>query len=209
MNYSESTIQNVNKQIENVITKNTHIGLSISGGFDSTVLTFIVLNYITTNKLSTKLSIITVPRFDDSVVHSNRVIKHFNDYFKLELSLLVKGDPTLHHSMQVYSGLKQCLLEYDDIVIILGDTKNPEILASDSNAPVRVKSQTTKVFQPFIEYDKTLILQLANYFGILNDVSALTHTCTQSKLLRCTNCWQCRERKWAFDQLNYKDIGNM
>lgn len=59
MNYSESTIQNVNKQIENVITKYP-IGLSISGGFDSTVLTFIVLNYITTNKLSTKLSIITV-----------------------------------------------------------------------------------------------------------------------------------------------------
>ena len=183
---------------------NKKIGFFISGGFDSMVLLFFCCLLKKEHSLNTEFKIFTVPRYDDSEAHSNRVIDYISKKLNMKFDVNLVGNPDLHHSIQVFSGIRESLKLVDSI--LLGDTKNPEHLP---NGPLRVKSTTKRVVQPFFQYTKKDTVELAIKLDIIKEISSLSHTCTQSNLLRCNQCWQCRERAWGFSQNNYTDIGTM
>lgn len=193
-------------EIESKIKSSPNIGLFLSGGFDSTTLAYTVLDIISKNNYESKIVYYTVPRYDDSELHSNRIVRWLNSRYSINTNIKIVGDPDLHHSQQVISGIKECLKEDSTVTLFLGDTKNPDDLP---NGPIRIVSKYDYIYQPFIEYDKTITLQIANHFNIINDVSLISHTCTESKKIRCNKCWQCKERIWAFNKLNYIDVGLM
>lgn len=193
-------------EIKSLCISNKKIGIFCSGGFDSTVLLYTMVKTISDNRIDCDLVVYTVPRYDDSARHVDRITKWVFGVIPLQYSIKHVGDPDLHHSQQVRSGVIQSL-KHDRDVLILGDTMIPEHLLEGS--PTRVRSPIDNIVQPFFEYDKRLTLQIAQHYGILDNVAELSHTCTDSKDLRCGKCWQDGERAWAFNSLGLVDVGTM
>lgn len=202
-----SEIEKIFYDIDKKLKLCTNIGIFVSGGFDSSVLGFTTLYLIKNHHHDVNIKFFTVPRHDDSKKHSERIVFWLcNLYENIDSNVYELGNPNLHHSNQVSSGVKECISKHKSITIFLGDTKNPSHLM---NGPVRIKSVYNNIYQPFLDYDKTITLKIANHFNILNKISEISHTCTESKSLRCGTCWQCKERKWAFNELNFVDTGTM
>lgn len=199
----------ITKTIEQLVKSHDRLGLFISGGFDSTTLFYLLCKTMQTVNPSIELLIFTVPRYDDSVIHANRVFEWIKSEFpELRLSSEHVGNPDLHHTKQVTNGINQVTYQHKRLQLIVGDTKNPDEYLGQPG-PERPSSDSSLVMQPFLEYDKTTVLQLALDMGVLDKISEISHTCTESKTLRCNMCWQCKERAWAFKKLELTDVGTM
>lgn len=194
--------------INNFVDTSSHIGLFISGGFDSCLLAELVFRRIDEIKSINKITIYTVPRYDDSSVHASRICCWLKErYPNISFDTQLVGNPNEHHSQQVLSGILESI-ENSNVRIVLGDTAISADMLEES-APTRIESKNPQIVQPFLDYDKTLTISMANDLGLLEEISKLTHTCTESKTLRCRVCWQCRERAWAFTKLGLVDKGTM
>lgn len=186
-----------------------NVGIFISGGFDSTILLYILCKIIANEGLDIAVKVFTVPRYDDSTVHADRVLVWIRSIFNsIEFVVEHIGDPDLHHSKQVLSGIQAVRVKLPELSILLADTSIPLELQTP-DAPQRVKSHNSLIIQPFIDYDKRTTVTLAEEMGKLDEIARISHTCTQSKLWRCSNCWQCYERAWAFKSLGLNDCGKM
>lgn len=195
--------------LRQVLQTNRSIGMFLSGGFDSTTLAYLVFTILAEDTTpSTDITIYTVPRYDDSAVHVDRVMAFLHKEFpSIMYNTKLVGDAEVHHSKQVLSGVEEALALADD-VLLLGVTKNPDVYIGRGE-PVRTATTFKRIIKPFISHDKSTVITLANELGVLDDISKVSHSCTQSKAVRCNTCWQCLERKWAFDKLGLKDIGTM
>lgn len=199
-----SVIDFINKFVDT----SSHIGIFISGGFDSCLLAELVFRHIDEIKSISKVTIYTVPRYDDSSVHADRICSWLKErYPAISFDTQLVGNPNEHHSRQVLSGILESI-ENSNVKILLGDTAISADMLEES-APMRIESKNPQIIQPFLDYDKTLTVSMANDLGLLDEISKLTHTCTESKTLRCSVCWQCRERAWAFNKLGLVDKGTM
>lgn len=192
-------------KIKEIIGLNKRIGVMVSGGLDSTLLLYLVASYFP--KFGKTLVAFTVPRTDDSIVHAERVVKWVEDTFNMQIERQEVGDPTLFHSRQVNSGVEQAVDMAE--IVLLGDTWLPTVKLKGST-PIRYENKHPKVNQIYLKlkFNKIDTVSIANELG-LHSVFTLSHTCTQSKDIRCSNCWQCSERAWAFEQLELTDPGEM
>lgn len=177
------------------------VAVFISGGFDSTVLAYTLLH------LQIDCKLFTIPRHDDSLTHANRIKDWLNTKWNKNLDITIVGNPDLHHNDQLASGIKDCLIKTNHKIFI-ANTKNPPV-NFPGKAPIRAESHNPRVYAPFNHVDKRTTIKIAMHLNILNDVMNLSHSCTQSKLLRCGQCWQCYERQWAFKELDIHDEGTM
>ena len=197
------------EDIRRIVRIYRRIGISISGGFDSALLSYLI--HDTRSMLGTEniIEFFTVPRYDDSVIHAQRIIKYLDNIFNNDIPSkhTLVGNPDLYHSLQVDSGLRE-MLEYNRIDIVLA---GENIVPSEDEVPggpIRYRGKSIKLYKPFFDYTKDILVQLAIDMNLI-DIMKITHTCTESKTLRCNMCWQCRERAWAFRQCNYTDPGTM
>lgn len=186
-----------------------NVGIFISGGFDSTTLLYLLCKIIANEGLDIAVKVFIVPRYDDSTVHASRILVWISSIFNsIEFVVEHIGDPGLHHSKQVLSGIHAVRVKWPELPMLLADTNIPPELQTPA-APKRVKSHNSLIIQPFIDYDKRTTVMLAEDLGKLDEISRISHTCTESKLWRCNKCWQCLERAWAFNRLNLSDCGKM
>lgn len=194
--------------LETHLSNRSHVGMFCSGGFDSTTVAYCVFKHVHNCRPDMKITVFTVPRTDDSLVHSRRILNWLSDCFpETRYTHEIVGDPNLYHSDQVRSGINQALNQYQNLVVVLGDTGIPPELKT--NSPERFVNKNVRVIQPFIHSLKTETILLANELKILDQVAKLSHSCTESTTTRCNLCWQCRERAWAFNQTNQIDRGTM
>jgi hypothetical protein len=206
------TINIMNNQIlsniESVLLKHKTIGLLVSGGFDSTLLSYLVHETRDRLKTGNVFEFFTVPRHDDSVIHAKRIIDFIDNKFnQTSTAWHIVGDPDLHFTQQVSSGIAEAISHYNFEILLTGDNIVPP---EDEvpGGPPRKRGNHPKLYKPFFDYTKDVMLQLAIDKG-LTDIMEITHTCTESKTLRCNLCWQCRERAWAFRKCGYIDPGTM
>lgn len=182
------------------------IGFFISGGFDSTVLLLAACEIRKRCDLNIEYLGITVPRSDNSLNHANRIVTYINSKFLSTIDVIGLGSPYLHHSVQVADGCTRAKNRNLADLYLLADTAIPRGLEKD--APKRVKSTDDLFYQPWFYETKDHVVKLAQE---LNDpeIDLITHSCTESKTIRCGECWQCKERKWAFDTVGIEDFGKM
>ena len=180
----------------NTINSNNKIGVLLSGGMDSALLLYLLALY-TPNQINCY----TVPKHDGADLYVNSIIDWINTRLKknIEHSFRV-GNPNLHHEHIVGNAL-YLLKNECDIFYLAGNAYPPSILP---NGPRRVRVQSVNVKQPFFDCYKTDILQGYVTWGV-TDLLKLTHSCTEQKIGRCNECWQCKERAWAFNELNMID----
>ena len=195
--------QSLKRELKPILSFNSSVAVMVSGGLDSGLLLYTCALVKSEQGLSTTLTALTVPRADDSVTHSERIVSWINLCFSTDIQIKQCGDPNTHHSLQVWSGVSENIEDFD--LILLGDTTNPEHF---EKGPNRILVRNPKVRQPLFDYDKKDIVAMIKHLE-LKDLINLSHTCVASKTLRCGNCWWCRERAWGFAENNYIDTGTM
>lgn len=201
-------LQTIKKQLLDILKYSKKAGIFISGGFDSGLLLYLIGNTIKQNNLHTEVIIFVVPRFDDSIIHATRIANWVGQITDMRYKIIQVGNPTLHHSEQVESGIIEVLNNLDGIdAIFTGATTNPSI-SLPGEAPRRGRPAAQIVHRLLLPYNKSATVQMVIELGLI-DLMLLSHTCTQSKNIRCGKCWQCSERAWGFAQNNYTDPGSM
>jgi len=213
--------------LEDIVKNNRTVGISVSGGLDSTLLAYLLHDIKYKLNSDVELKYFCVPRPDDSAIHVERIVKYIDNHFNQPPSTIhIVGDGSLHHAEQVKSGMREAVNKYQLDVLITGVTKTPEscdppeylpnyeygkFIDKDGkayNGPVRVKPQNPKFINPFWDVTKVETVKLMKELK-LDFIPQITHTCTGSKLLRCGKCWQCCERAWAFYKNDLIDTGTM
>lgn len=207
--------------LEQIVKSNHKIGVSISGGLDSTLLAYLVQDIKHKNNLSCSIEYFCVDRPDNSVFHATRIVKYIDSLFNQpESTIHIVGDGSLHHTEQVKSGMREAVQKFDIDILLTGVTKTPEsckppeylpnyhydTVSKSYNGPVRVKTQNPKFVNPFWDITKEETVRIIKELD-LSFIPKITHSCTGSKTLRCNKCWQCCERSWAFSKNNLVDNG--
>ena len=213
--------------LENLIKSHKTIGISISGGIDSTLLAYLLHDIKYKTNSDVKLVFFCVPRPDDSIIHAQRIVDYIDKEFNQSPSQLHSvGNGDLYHAEQVKSGMREAIQKYELDILVTGVTKNPEDLDPPQylpnykyntfqnpdgtyyNGPIRVKPLNPKFISPFWNISKEETVKLIKELN-LTEIPNITHTCTGSKDIRCNKCWQCCERAWAFYKNNMIDTGTM
>lgn len=194
------------------------VGLSFSGGADSSLLLYILL----TNKKE-PLEIFTMAadvkgrssakvaaNVIDQCVHltGNNNINHHVRYtdrqnntklFQYPTELLNEGKINAVYTALTANPPKEIADSF------LGAEKNTEQIIRD---PLIIRpTWRDKWFHPFINIDKIKIAEMYKSMNLIDTLFPITRSCElkyppDNYLGHCKNCWWCKERCWAFNRYN-------
>jgi hypothetical protein len=196
------------QHLENIVVSSKNIGVLGSGGLDSGVLIFLLLQLSSNKGINNRIKVFTVPRIDDSKIHATSIVHYLEQKFNRNLGHTIIGDITLPTaSQQIVSGISTALKDQSLDIILTADTKVPDFeLIPDQPNPTRVRGHVARFDQPFFNYTKDHTVNLGITFEV-DEIFRLSHSCVVLQKGRCNSCWWCKEREWAFFKNNYSDPG--
>lgn len=177
---------------------NDTIGVFVSGGIDSALLYFLMIeeNLLTGNNW--KIIPYTILRKEGSRFYALKVINWIHSFYNLNhISLNIVGDNTLSEFMQVQSGIDELICKKVDYVYIGVIESRPEHSLNWNRHTIQ---ETFNVRYPFLHLQKTHILDIYKQKNIL-ELLQQTHSCAVNEILPCKNCNGCNERSWGFKEL--------
>lgn len=170
-------------------------GVLVSGGFDSTLLLYLVAREAGERPFFT----CNVQRGAGTEDAAVRVVRAAMSRFGARIThrqLCTVGP----HNVQVLNAAESYLRTGEVSRVFVADTTNPPDLEQGPwRQPPQNQFAYPKWMFPFLHCDKSHTVGLAHQLG-LADVFELTHTCTDYVSLECGLCWQCRERAWGIAQ---------
>jgi len=204
------TINNVNIDIHD-----GPIGVSVSGGADSSILLYILMKYakgaVHVYTCANKAKSRTAPHYALKVIgkcidmlNRNNVYHHvvFVDE-QTESNMLTHGIADLNSGKINY--------------LYTGVTANPPVEVTDKftdnsrtrseRNPYDIKpfytGNNNRNYRPFINVDKKVISGIYKELNVLDDIFPLTRSCEDLILTsgHCGHCWWCEERQWGFSRL--------
>jgi 7-cyano-7-deazaguanine synthase in queuosine biosynthesis len=180
------------------VSSEKSIGMFLSGGMDSALLLYLLAQQ------SNKIKIFTIPKYDGAEHYVGPIVTWINN--KLGCNLpepILIGNPKVNHKMQVNTGLIK-VYNSCDVFYFAGNSYPEDILP---NGPSRTERKNPKEQQPFFHLYKTDIVKMYVQYDLM-ELLSLTHTCTEQSIGRCNECWQCKERAWAFKECGLQDLTN-
>ena len=180
-------------------------GIMLSGGLDSAILLYTILK----NNASISIQPFTIPKVDGSIEFVNPLIQYFNETFYTDIPKTIQvGDPSVHHRLQSKTAVTDIFRNHKIDLLFIALNQNPPELTNIPGAPNRsTKSDNPKILMPFVNMHKDEILQIMYDFDQAY-LAEITHSCTEQQIGRCSCCWQCTERAWAFSKLGKIDPGS-
>ena len=173
----------------------------LSGGLDSAILSGI---------LQQKGYKVKAYTFDQA--NSLTFAKKISDILNIHLNLInieVKND------RQEVNRAVEYLIDQDIGNIHIGITAVPKINFSiQEQIPNRPSSQIInelsagKVIAPYANMTKDKVLQIGiDRLKNIDELIKYSHSCYRTNNIRCGECFNCEERKWAFDSVGIIDKG--
>jgi hypothetical protein len=196
------------------------IALTLSGGADTALLTYLVCKELldTGYRPEDRVRwIFTIPKRDGAELYPAGIIQWINRKLNINLPaatvVRVPNLHGLHHSTQVWSSVLHMLDAYEPDILYMGDQRAaPEQADLPGVRPFRSSTiegpRPGRVIFPVNHLYKYHTVDLFYKLDIVS-LLELTHSCTQQQVGRCGQCYHCSERQWAFDQLERVDPGNM
>ena len=169
-----------------------------SGGADST---FILCQYAQNKE---PIDVFIMDRYNKPIAHAYRVIELINNFFHTEYSIHILNVQNVGEAVSFLS------LSFDEV--LFGGNQYP----SDKTIRPKFKENTItqewldsnpKIVAPLMSMNKSDIVR-SFYERGWEDILKATHSCGSDKEEPCGECFNCRERAWAFKQLNLPvDLG--
>ena len=202
------------KKINVEVKKDIRYGIMLSGGIDSAMVMYFVLQSAKINHVNINLQPFSIIKHDHSYEYVNNIIDYFNKQFGLTIpNTILVGNPDVHHRMQGSLGIGEVFRKHPEIQILFsGLNQNPPEPWGDPkwvkpNRPRPSYSLPNMRF-PFLHLYKTHIIDFMFEYK-QEELMNLTHTCTEMPSGRCNICFQCSERSWAFEQIGKIDRGTL
>lgn len=196
---------------EPILQKNK-IAVFLSGGFDSAISAYCMLKIVREYSLPATFSFYN---FSGSIIQSKQGLK-VKEYLETHFGSLeyhyidsLQENYTVRDILNMQTQMTMDLIKDNNIdIVVRFDNKVPAHLQSLSSAPIRKNWIHPKFSLPLIDVLKDEIVGLALELN-LHDLITITKSCLLEQEIRCGECYQCRERAWAFEQNNTVDPGSM
>lgn len=201
-----------NTSIEITVSNNRRYGILLSGGLDSAVLLFLLMTEYKNLNIIPNIKIFTVPKTDGSYLYVPGVISKINEKFNSNLGpTTLVGSPYDHHTVQVRHATNDILVSATVDVLFIATNQNPPEEEFDfsqfkNGANIRSKEVTDWIHKPFFALRKSHIVDFMYQFDAA-ELATLTHSCIKMTDTRCTVCFPCKEREWAFFKNQKVDLG--
>lgn len=224
-------IDSFGQSVDIIIPKNTNkLGISMSGGADSSLLCYIVADYLKkTNNSSITIHPITCnwetrpwsQHTVKTVVKKIEGLTRFTNWgqhyvFNVNQADMI-SDERKQQMFKYYMGFifQNNLIDH----LFSGKTKNPpkevmdtfidQVYQVERNNPTKKSIYKAPVETvPFAMVDKRFVIDQYKSYNILEELLPLTRSCegdiniTENFTKECGVCWWCNERKWALEQIN-------
>jgi hypothetical protein len=192
------------------------LGVSISGGADSAILTYILMKYspyplyFFTTAIKDK-QFITVKHSIDIIQKCMQLTGRADVFHTIEyVETNIRENFFSSLENKVNSGLVNIVCTATTnvpSVKILNEFKNKlnyDILLRRN--PLKNKSlysHNNKMYHPFFNLDKKMIHNFYLELNVLDNLFPLTRSCESLEIFdkHCGGCWWCEERAWAFGTL--------
>jgi len=191
------------------------IGVSFSGGADSSLLLYILMKYCTDpihiftcstdikNRSTVRSSSNVLSKIIDLTKNYN-IYHHFHyikdsprieDIFKQQILFIEKQMINYLYTAVTHNPPVEICKTFKDISTE-GLERDPRIVRPfyDTNNPF---------YMPFRNINKKVIAQIYAELDILDSLFPLTRSCESTNIIQghCGECWWCEERLWAFNTL--------
>lgn len=181
------------------------VGIPLSGGPDSAILYYTLMKENIELGKPHDIIPICAPKIDGADHYATQVNDWVCERLNTSNRILFMGNPWEMHNVIVRNAVVSAF--YFNIIdcVVLGDNiPPPEGACFPGLQPVRERADYVNVYQPFFDMTKDQIISGFFEQGI-EELLALTHSCTEQTRGHCWECWQCTERRWAFMQLGKVD----
>lgn len=188
----------------NVYANFRRVAVLYSGGADSTLLYYLVATHLLNEGKDTQLDLLIVDRHNKPIERAvnlyNTVKEKINDRYS-QLKIITVPDDTPGH-LQVIKTVEQEQDNYDAILWGVNQYPDDETIRPQRAFTVDFDSYINhpKLKLPFANLKKSDIIEMFIQLGI-EDILHNTHSCGRPGPEPCGECFNCRERIWAFDQL--------
>jgi|TARA_B110000914_G_scaffold120425_1_gene105163 7-cyano-7-deazaguanine synthase in queuosine biosynthesis len=191
------------------------IAVMVSGGWDSAVMWYMVKTVCM--QRNQECNAFTVPKIDGAEHYANKVLEWSSKTLgHRQTETTIVGDisstnPSDYVTSGAYEIFERDLADHLFTAVNKYPPNQRDML--DEGYPMpndrfqKPESGFEKLSQPFANFTKDTIVQLGFDLGIAGAISPITHSCTELNRGRCNSCWWCKEREWAFKQINKTDTG--
>ena len=184
-----------------------NICLLFSGGIDSALIFYLVAKDIQEKYPNKTLTLYVIDRYNRPLIHAYRVhdllCKKLNtDRFKLNTVEIPSSEN--FEEIKILSKIIKSQNIHD--VLLCGINKYPDDITIRPKFIADFK-ETDFVKYPLKDYTKDAIINQFYKLGI-EDILPYTHSCGLNNSTPCKQCFNCRERAWAYNKLNLTiDLG--
>lgn len=182
---------NVNTDIKNP-------AILFSGGVDSTLV------YLLYAKQKMNIPLYIIDRHNNPIVRAKSLHDKIFKFYGYKFPLNVMTIPEMESYKQMKYISYELLKTYDTIIYSVNKYPDDEEIRpkyAQSMVDVKRLRQETFLEIPLIEYDKSQIIQ-SYYDNDWQDILEFTHSCGNNSEVPCGNCFNCKERIWAYKKLS-------
>ncbi len=186
--------------------KGKKILFALSGGADSAILLYILAKM--NKEAGTEHQVIpfTIPRPDGGANYSPGIAEWINKALDVNIPMpMVVGDGNLPHQIVVKRAVMDLLDTNQYDVLYIAENRVPD--HAEGLLPTRAPTNNYKrVKMPFWAITKDYVMDLY-FIENIPDLLLISHSCTEQTIGRCGICFQCTERRWAFESIGKSDTG--
>lgn len=196
---------------------NGPVAISHSGGADSSLLLYILMNYCngpihvytcaskqkhrTTARVSGEVINRCMDLIDRSDIYHHVYYTDLQTFDTLFNPLFDMLDSNLYNIKYLYTGVT-CLPPVSESFKFINEM--PLINKRDPNIKRTLYNGKNKnIYSPFFNIDKKYISNIYSELKIVDTIFSVTRSCEDLTLTagHCGKCWWCEERLWAFNKL--------
>jgi len=202
----------------------TKICCNLSGGADSAILAYMVVDYCEKYIPEAEINFITIANPIKGWYHGAWANKVVDKILHMTNTMMIKSHTIFYRDDQRREEISQIENDYFDKNIatyfLNAVNQNPPLEIEDllegrfeARDPDKIKIED-EIYEsgftrrrPFFNCDKRMIKYLYESYQILDELFPYTRSCElpadkgSDGITHCGECWWCRERMWAFGRL--------
>jgi 7-cyano-7-deazaguanine synthase in queuosine biosynthesis len=178
------------------------LALLYSGGADSTLLYYLTYKSIIEKFPDKSLELILLDRYNKPVERAlslyEKISKEIGD--NITVLRFLPLEESIPNNLKIMEAVKR--LDHDAVLWAVNQYPDDTTIRpkSEYTVPFDRFRNHSKLKLPFVDYKKTDIVETFIALG-LTHLLEQTHSCGEPLDIPCGQCFNCRERAWAYRQL--------